>query len=73
MASKTLTIREEAYTALKALQLDNESFSETILRLSKQFSNLKESWGRGTKESKEYEQELKILENGRESFFSERD
>ena len=73
MASKTLTIREEAYLALKALQLEKESFSETILRLSKYFSNLKESWGTGTRTSTEYDQELKQLEKNRESFFAERE
>ncbi len=43
MTTKTITIREEAYRALKNLKLGNESFSDTILRISKLFSNLKES------------------------------
>ena len=73
MPTKTITIREEAHAALKALQLENESFSDTILRISKMFSNLKRSWGLGTKTYKEYEQELKEVEKRRENFFAGRD
>ena len=36
MAIKSLTITEEAYDALKILKHDDESFSEVILRLSKE-------------------------------------
>ncbi len=36
MAHKTLTISEEAYNALSSLKNQNESFTELILRLSKQ-------------------------------------
>ena len=36
MAHKTLTISEEAYNALSNLKSQNESFTEVILRLSKQ-------------------------------------
>lgn len=35
MAVKTITIMEKAYEALKSLKLPRESFSETILRISK--------------------------------------
>ena len=73
MPTKTITIREEAYTVLKALQLENESFSDTILRIAKMFSNLKKSWGSGTKTNEEYEQELKEIEKRRENFFARRD
>lgn len=73
MPTKTITIREEAYAALKALQLENESFSDTILRISKMFSNLKKFWGSGTKTDEEYEHELKEIEQRRENFFVGRD
>jgi predicted CopG family antitoxin len=36
MAHKTLTVSEEAYDALARLKTNNESFTEVILRLSKQ-------------------------------------
>jgi len=36
MAHKTLTISEEAYDALAKLKTQNESFTEVILRLSRQ-------------------------------------
>jgi predicted CopG family antitoxin len=36
MAHKTLTISEEAYDALSRLKNGNESFTDVILRLSKQ-------------------------------------
>lgn len=35
MAVKTITIRENAYEALKSLKLPRESFSEAILRIAK--------------------------------------
>lgn len=34
MAAKTITITEKAYNALQSLKKPNESFSETILRVS---------------------------------------
>ncbi|MHA1650851.1 MAG: antitoxin VapB family protein [Candidatus Helarchaeota archaeon] len=73
MPTKTITIKEEAYKALKSLKLENESFSDTILRISKIFSNLKECWGTGTKNDEEYIQELKEIEIKRKSFFYGRD
>lgn len=36
MGHKTLTISEEAYDALNSLKNQNESFTDVILRLSKQ-------------------------------------
>ena len=35
MTSKTITLKDEAYEAFKSLQLKNESFSDTILRIKK--------------------------------------
>jgi predicted CopG family antitoxin len=69
MVSKTITVKEEAYLALKSLQLEGESFSDTILRLSKSFGNLKDFWGAGTKSSKEYKVELAEIEQRRLNFF----
>lgn len=72
MTSKTIKIKEEAYQVLKALQLKNESFSDTIIRISKQFGNLTESWGKGTKEKEEYEKEQDEITKKREAFFEDR-
>ncbi len=35
MVTKTITVTEGAYDALKALKGSNESFSETIIRIAK--------------------------------------
>ena len=35
MVTKTITVTEEAYNALKALKAQRESFSKTIIRVSK--------------------------------------
>ena len=35
MATKTITVTEDAYEALKAMKAKNESFSKMILRVSK--------------------------------------
>ncbi len=35
MAVKTITVKEEAYEALKAVKTSNESFSDTLLRITK--------------------------------------
>ncbi|MHC1592290.1 MAG: antitoxin VapB family protein [Candidatus Helarchaeales archaeon] len=73
MVTKTITIKEEAYKALKNLKLNNESFSDTILRISKMYGNLKECWGTGTKTQNEYESELEEIEKRRNFFFRRRE
>ncbi|HET7324332.1 MAG TPA: antitoxin VapB family protein [Halococcus sp.] len=44
MASKTISLREDAYERLKARKRDGESFTEVVLRMTtedqKDFSNL---------------------------------
>lgn len=50
MATKTITIVEEAYLALSREKLPNESFSDTIKRITKKTSNLEEFFGCITKE-----------------------
>ena len=40
MPTKTISIKEEAYNALKRLQLPEESFSDTILRITDKMGNL---------------------------------
>ncbi|MHA2252821.1 MAG: antitoxin VapB family protein [Candidatus Kariarchaeaceae archaeon] len=65
MGTKNISIKDDAYLALKSLQLRDESFSDTILRLSEYFGNISESFGAGTKTQREYEEELINLEKQR--------
>ena len=46
MGSKTITISEQAYKALQREKLENESYSDTILRLTKRFGRIMESFGK---------------------------
>ena len=46
MGSKTITISEKAYWALKKEKLENESFSDVIIRLTKRFGKIMESFGK---------------------------
>ncbi len=50
MATKTITVTEDAYEALRALKGQHESFSETILRVARRRS-LKEFVGCLSRES----------------------
>ena len=76
MVIKSLTITEDAYNALKTLKYDSESFSDVILRLSKEkiglaakfFGKLKIS----NKESKEWESRLKKRREEIQREFNER-
>ncbi len=52
MAVKTITIKNEAYNALKGLKGPTESFSDTILRVAKR-KHLSEFFGVLSKESGE--------------------
>ncbi len=46
MRSKTITISEKAYYALKREKLKHESFSDVIIRLTKRFGKILESFGK---------------------------
>ncbi len=46
MGSKTVTISEEAYEFLLKEKMKNESFSYVILRLTKRFGRIFESFGK---------------------------
>lgn len=39
MPTRSLTVKEEAYQALKAMKKENESFTDVILRLTSQRGN----------------------------------
>lgn len=45
MGTKSLTITEEAYDRLKAYQRDDESFTETILRLTGEERDVMQGFG----------------------------
>jgi len=46
MVSKTITISEKAYNALQREKLEHESFSDVIIRLTKRFGKIIESFGK---------------------------
>ena len=46
MVSKTITISENAYYALQREKLEYESFSDVIIRLTKRFGKIMESFGK---------------------------
>ena len=50
MSTRTITVTEDAYEALKSLKAVNESFSETILRVAKR-KPLSEFYGTWSKET----------------------
>jgi len=50
MVTKTLTITEDAYTLLKGHKLENESFSQEIVRVFSKKKTLKDYFGILTKE-----------------------
>lgn len=66
--SKNISLKNEAYNALKSLQLEGESFSDTILRLKSKFLKLKDLHGIGSLTDEEYENELKEIELKRENW-----
>jgi predicted CopG family antitoxin len=45
MATKTITIKEEAYDALMREKADKESFTETILRITKKTGKIEDCFG----------------------------
>ena len=62
MGSKNISLRDEAYEALKSLQLLGESFSDTILRIKTKFGNFADVIGTGTLTEGEYDLEIKELD-----------
>ncbi len=61
MSTKTITVTEDAYNALKALKEPRESFSETILRVAKK-KPLSHFYGALSKETGERLEKV-IMEN----------
>lgn len=69
VATKNISLKDEAYLALKRLQLEGESFSDTILRISKKFGNLMSHYLNSPKyDDQEAIRELRDLKDKREKF-----
>ncbi len=64
MATKTISITEEAYDALVREKIDKESFTETILRLTKKTGKLADCFGTWEMTDKEQENIEAILAEG---------
>ncbi|MDD9954452.1 MAG: hypothetical protein OXR66_09040 [Candidatus Woesearchaeota archaeon] len=65
MATKTLTITEEAYKELKAMKIGTESFSQVIVRVANEEKGLpKELFGvwKGTKKKEQLYQRRKEID-----------
>ena len=62
MASKSLSVREEAYRRLKSFKGDGESFSDVIMKVTDSEKDFRKGFGSwGVKEDVE-----KVIEEGRE-------
>ncbi len=65
MATKTITIVEDAYNALKREKMKDESFSKTILRLTQRRGSLMDSVGAWKHMTDKEEKRIKkIIEKG---------
>ena len=61
MGTKTISITDEAYLALKREKTNKESFTDTILRITKKSGKLSDcfgNWEMSDKQQKEIEAEL---------------
>jgi predicted CopG family antitoxin len=64
MGTKTISIKEEAYQALAREKLDKESFTETILRITRKSGKLAECFGAWKMTDEEEEAIRSILSEG---------
>ncbi len=64
MATKTISITEEAYEALKHEKKEKESFTETILRITRKSGRLRDSYGTWKMTDEEENAILNELEEG---------
>ena len=73
MATKNISLKTEAYNALKKIQIEGESFSDTIIRITAKMGNLMDLWNKYQRlDVDEYEKELDDLEKRRKENFGER-
>lgn len=64
MVTKTISIKEEAYQALAREKLDKESFTETILRITRKSGKIAECFGAWKMTDEEEEAIQSILSEG---------
>ena len=64
MGTKTITIKEEAYNALLHEKMDKESFTDTILRITKKTGKLMDCFGTWKMTDSEEETILSELSKG---------
>lgn len=73
MATKNISLKTDAYNALKKIQLEGESFSDTIIRITKNMGNLMDIWDKYQPlDQDEFETELENLERRRSEDFGSR-
>jgi len=69
MAIKSLTITEDAYNALKAMKHGDESFSDTVIRITKNRALVVERmFGAWKMSEKEADEAVKRIKKRREEF-----
>jgi predicted CopG family antitoxin len=64
MATKTISITDEAYNALLSQKKNNESFTQTILRITKKTGKLTDSFGKWKMTDQEEQEILSELAQG---------
>jgi predicted CopG family antitoxin len=64
MATKTISITDEAYNALLSQKKNNESFTQTILRITKKTGKLTDSFGKWKITDQEEQEILNELAQG---------
>ncbi len=74
MATKTITITEDAYDLLAKLKRENESFSEVIKRTIKKGSILEfaGAWNMNKKEAEELKERIKKMRDFSDTDFEKR-
>lgn len=64
MVTKTISITDEAYNALLSQKKNNESFTQTILRITKKTGKITDSFGKWRMTDQEEQEILSDLSRG---------
>ncbi len=74
MATKNISLKTDAYNALKKIQMEGESFSDTIIRITRNMGNLIDIWDKyQSLDEDDYERELEELEKRRSEDYGDRE